>query len=169
MYEFDNCLALGNPEQYWGLAGAGILAMAKDTGRFLVQLRSSHVNEPGTWNIVGGALNPDELEMENGPLDAAIREFEEETGYAWALDREIEMTQLWLYYDPEHDFEYHTFLATVNWEFMPNVTWESAGWAWVSLRQLLRLKPKHFGLEELLSSKEVVMALQKATVERRLW
>ena len=63
-------------EPFWGDAGAGALFLAKDTGRFLVFLRSETVNEPGTWNLVGGKLDYGE-----NAKQAVARELSEETGY----------------------------------------------------------------------------------------
>jgi 8-oxo-dGTP pyrophosphatase MutT (NUDIX family) len=151
---------LGRPNpEYWGVAGAGVLAMARDTGRFLVQLRSPLVMEPGTWNVVGGAL---EIEDYDGsvedPEGGAYREFFEETGY----DGLLQLEPLWLYYDPEQDFEYHTFLGVMPHEFRPHQTWESSGWAWLDFNELVNLEPKHYGLAELLSHPEVLMALHQS-------
>lgn len=61
--------------QFWGDQGAGVLPLAKSTGRILLSLRSPYVNEPNTWGIVGGAIDKNE-----NPKTAALRELQEELG-----------------------------------------------------------------------------------------
>ena len=64
---------------HWGaLGGAAILFRykpAKGEPVYLLQLRSTSVDQPGTWGIPGGAIREDE-----SPEIAAQREAEEEIG-----------------------------------------------------------------------------------------
>jgi 8-oxo-dGTP pyrophosphatase MutT (NUDIX family) len=53
--------------------GAGVLLTTGQ--RVLVLLRSGEVNDPNTWSVVGGEVEPGE-----DPLVAGLRELEEETG-----------------------------------------------------------------------------------------
>ena len=160
-----------NPD-YWGTAGAGIIPLAEDTGRFLVPLRSSYVNEPHTWGTIGGKL--DTLDGEEGyndetgrwvemtedpeleePEDAAQREFEEETG----SDLPVELIALYTFRDPAVGFTYYNFLGLIPEEFEPESNWETDEWAWVTLPELLALEPKHFGLKALLRDEPSVETL----------
>jgi 8-oxo-dGTP pyrophosphatase MutT (NUDIX family) len=141
-----------NPE-YWGTAGAGVIPLAEDTGRFLVALRSAYVMEPHTWGTIGGKLDAvgggysddDDAVLED-PEDAALREFEEETG----SELPVELIALYMFRDPAVGFTYHNFLGIVPEEFEPEANWETDEWAWVTLPELLALEPKHFGLHALL-------------------
>jgi len=65
--DFDN----DNGEQFWGNFGAGVLPYCYETKRFLLNYRSSNVNEPHSWGIWGGKIeNYEDIE------DAVIRECE---------------------------------------------------------------------------------------------
>lgn len=63
-----------------GVTVAGAALKARDTGRVLMIQRTLDTTDPasGTWEFPGGHLNPGE-----DPMDAAIREWEEETGLFW--------------------------------------------------------------------------------------
>ncbi len=145
-----------NPD-YWGIAGAGIIPVAADTGRFLVPLRSSHVKEPHTWGTIGGKLDPIEGEYDEDwdewaepeledPEDAALREFTEET----CSPQEPELMPLLVFRDEEVGFTYYNFLGLVPREFDACTNWETSEWRWLTFGELLDLEPKHFGLEALL-------------------
>jgi len=72
--------------EFWGEQGAGAYLVAEDTGRVLLTLRSGLVNEPGTWGIPGGAIDPGE-----SPSAAARREVQEELGYDEDVELEFEL------------------------------------------------------------------------------
>lgn len=57
---------------------AGLAVVAQDTGRVLMLQRSLDPEDPaqGKWEFPGGTLDPGET-----PIEAAIREFQEETGH----------------------------------------------------------------------------------------
>lgn len=162
---------------YWGAAGAGVLPMAEDTGRFLVPLRSHRVYEPLTWSTIGGKLDttpestepyyddeegewiepdPEDAELEN-PEDAVYREFEEETGYSLPM----ELIDLYVFEDPEVGFTYYNFLGIIPFEFEPHITWETERWAWLTFDELLAIEPKHFGLAALLEDEDSIETIQE--------
>lgn len=127
-----------------GRAGAGILAIAKDTGKWLVALRSHEVKEPGTWAGVGGKIEDGE-----DPKEAAVREFKEETGYKG----EIHLQKAIEYKKPH--FTFHNFIGEIEkgtWE--PKKNWENDEFRWLTFKELLNLEPKHFGLEKLIERSE---------------
>jgi 8-oxo-dGTP pyrophosphatase MutT (NUDIX family) len=126
---------------FWGDIGAGILPFCSTTKRFLMQLRSRAVNEPGTYGIWGGKLDRGETD----PKQAAIREFEEESKF----NGNIKIEPLCVY--KTEGFEYHNFLGTVSREFTPDISdcWESDGWKWVTLEEMEKLD-LHFGVEYIL-------------------
>ena len=59
------------------LIGASVMVI-DSAGRILLQLRDKHLppdRYPDQWSVPGGMMKPDE-----SPVDAALREFAEETG-----------------------------------------------------------------------------------------
>lgn len=125
--------------KFWGSQGAGAIFMAEDTGRILLQHRSEYVNEPGTWGVIGGAIDSGE-----DPKEAMEREVQEETGYHGPMKSEL------LYTFKSGKFQYHNFLVTVPHEFEPKHGWESQGHVWTTLDELP--EPLHFGLKAALPS-----------------
>lgn len=126
-----------NPH-YWGKRAAGLLIVAKKTGRILLTLRSEEVSQPLTWAIPGGKLEDGET-----PRAAALREAEEELGYDGQID--VEKAPFWVYRDD--DFEYSTFLAFVSREFEAQLNEENDDAEWFDPLRLPR--PLHFGLSEM--------------------
>jgi 8-oxo-dGTP pyrophosphatase MutT (NUDIX family) len=126
---------------YWGSEGAGILAIAEDTGNILVGKRSSNVREGESWGVLGGKRIPQDQDIE----DTALREFCEETGFEGG----IELIPILMFEDPQL-FRYYTFIGLVACEFEPKCTDENEEIQWVSWDALQQLVPKHFGLEVLL-------------------
>ena len=60
------------------LIGASVMVI-DSAGRILLQLRDKHLppdRYPDQWSVPGGMMKPDE-----SPVDAALREFAEETGH----------------------------------------------------------------------------------------
>ena len=122
--------------QFYGDEGAGALIIAKDTGRLLLFLRSDQVNEPGTWNLVGGKLDGNE-----DPKTAVSREIEEETGYTG--DYKISL----LYTFKHKDFKYSNYLMVVPFEFTPELNWEHSTSQWVEFGEWPG--SLHFGIQYL--------------------
>ena len=125
---------------FWGKAAAGVIFLAKDTGRLLLAHRSGDVEQPNTWGTWGGAIDQGET-----PAEAAKREAAEEAGYAG----ELKLKPLWTFKHPS-GFQYHNFLAVVPSEFTPRLTWETQGYSWVEPGKWP--KPLHFGMEKLLAN-----------------
>lgn len=123
---------------FWGRRGAGSIALARSTGRILLQLRSECVLEPFTWGVWGGAVDADEDSQ-----TAALREFGEETGFDTALAE----TMLPLYEFRSGSFSYQNFVIVVADEFSPHEDSETADHAWVNIGDWP--DPLHFGLAAL--------------------
>jgi len=123
---------------FWGRRGAGAIIAARDTGRILLPHRSQGVEQPGTWGVWGGAIDPQE-----DPEDAARREVEEEAGA-----NPEEMIPLHVF--RKGDFSYHNFMAIVPREFEPRLNWETQGYKWVRYGDWPQ--PLHFGLKSLVDN-----------------
>lgn len=140
-------------ETFWGDRGAGVLPICPSTGKILVAYRSADVNEPHTWGIFGGMIDEDET-----PHEAARRELEEESGYSG----KFKIIPAHIYRSPKGGFTYFNFLGIVDSEFQAEFDWETENAKWMTLDELEKLKPKHFGLVELLkhSMKEIREAVE---------
>lgn len=141
-------------DRFWGSRAAGVLPMARSTGRILVSHRSPRVNESGTWGTFGGRVETDEE-----PPRAAEREFREETGYGGPLD----LVPLYLFMQPT--FTYQNYLGLVPEEFTPRLNWEADACRWLTLEELNTLPSRHFGLDALVrESYEDMRRLRKTSV-----
>lgn len=127
--------------EFHGSQGAGILFLCPSSGRILLVKRSQEVNEPGTWGIIGGAIDPGE-----NPLEAALREAEEEIGVS--STRGLRLVPAFVF--SQGDFRYHNFLGVVPKEFEPRLNWEADGYVWASLDGLPG--NLHFGVKALLKN-----------------
>jgi 8-oxo-dGTP pyrophosphatase MutT (NUDIX family) len=95
---------------------AGIILYAEDTGRYGLQQRSDHINNPGQWAAWGGGREPGEsLEQ------CARRELGEEGGYTGP----IELHHL------ASNPKYTTFIGVVPHEFEPQPCDEWKDYCWV--------------------------------------
>ena len=138
---------------FYGKQGAGCIIMARDTGRFLLPLRSRYVEEPGTWGTWGGALDRGE-----DPLEAVEREVHEEAGYAGP----VKVYPLYVF--TKGSFSYHNFLVVVDKEFRPRLNWETDRANWFDYGDWPQ--PLHFGLKGLLADRasiHVIMTELKKT------
>lgn len=142
-------------KEYWGHAAAGIIPLARSTGRFLIPLRSQEVMEPGTYGTIGGKLDRVDASKYEHPEEAAVREFYEETG----SNENIDLYNLYVYQDGT--FQYWNFLGVIDEEFEPETNWETDEWEWLTLDELLKIEPKHFGLRALLKDRESLMVLKQ--------
>jgi len=131
-------------KKFWGNIGAGVLAIARSTGRILMSYRSKYVNEPHTWGVVGGKLDDDK----SPPKKAAFREFKEETGYSGKLQL------IPAYVFKTDGFIYHNFIGVIDDEFNPKTDWETERFEWMSFEEVIKLNPKHFGLQTLLKDRK---------------
>lgn len=105
--------------------GSGVLFLALDTGRCLLQLRNSDKRYKHTWGFFGGLLEPGET-----PFEALKRELEEEIGFMPDLEK---LNPIDIYESKDKKFHYYSFVAVVEKEFQPKLNGESAGYAWVDI------------------------------------
>jgi len=143
--------------RFWGNVGAGILPLSKKTCRVLIQHRSNHVNEPGTWGIIGGAVSKvstlygiGEVFEEIGVPEEKIREgmmdeFREETDFRGKVTPVSKFNVFEAFdWDGEKVFEYHSYVGTIDDEFTPPTNkddpykfWEAEDYKWVDVKALL--------------------------------
>jgi 8-oxo-dGTP pyrophosphatase MutT (NUDIX family) len=124
--------------------GCGALIYSKSTKRYLFLLRNQK-RHAGSWGLVGGGVEPNEI-----PSEALIREISEEIG-------KIEFTKiipLEKFTAENKNFEYHTYLITVDNEFVPTLNDEHRGYAWTSIDD--HPKPLHPGVWRTFSFKSVI-------------
>lgn len=107
------------------IVAAGVVFLAKDTGRCLLQLRNSDKQFKSTWGFWGGMMEASET-----PYECIQRELTEEIGFVPALTK---LNPLDVYQSKDHHFYYYSFAAVVEKEFSPILNNESAGYAWVDI------------------------------------
>lgn len=135
--------------KFWGDRAAGILPIARDSKRILLNLRSEYVNEPNQYGVYGGKVDGDETDLSL----VAKREFKEESEYSG----EIEMIPAYLFKTADGAFSYQNFIGIIATEFEPEYDWESQGHLWVTFDELMDMinnKPNlmHFGLKALVKN-----------------
>ena len=104
---------------------AGVVFLAKETGRCLLQLRNSDKRFKNTWGFWGGMIEHGET-----PYECIQRELTEEIGFVPELAK---LNPIDVYQSRDKQFYYYSFVAVVDREFSPKLNGESAGYAWVNI------------------------------------
>jgi mutator protein MutT len=104
---------------------AGVVFLAKDTGRCLLQLRNSDKRFKNTWGFWGGMIEKGETVYE-----CIQRELTEEIGFVPELAK---LNPIDVYQSRDKNFYYYSFVYLVQKEFSPLLNDESAGYAWVNI------------------------------------
>jgi mutator protein MutT len=104
---------------------AGVVFLAKDTGRCLLQLRNSDKRFKNTWGFWGGMIEKGET-----PYECIQRELTEEIGFVPELAK---LNPIDVYQSKDQKFYYYSFVYVVEKEFSPVLNGESAGYAWVNI------------------------------------
>jgi len=116
------------------MIAAGVWFYSVKTNRYLYLLRSGSYEH--TWGLPGGKVKSAE------PLLKAIeRECIEEIGM-WP--EVIKLVPIEKFTSNDYKFEYHTFFALVDHEFVPTLNNEHYGYAWIDSG--IFPKPLHPGL-----------------------
>jgi len=125
----DGFIVLADGSARWGRFGAAGVLVRCD-GHVFVAQRSLHCHNGGTWAIPGGALDLDET-----PLEGALREFAEEIGVPL---HELEFEVAEVFEDDHGGWSYWTVIVDVAepFELPTELHWETAAVAWVPLAEL---------------------------------
>jgi len=107
------------------VTATGVLFLAVDTGRCLLQLRNSEKRYHHTWGFFGGMMEEGE-----SALDTIQRELREEIGFVPDIAK---LNPMDVYESKDKNFYYLSFVAVVDHEFLPILNAESAGYAWVDI------------------------------------
>jgi 8-oxo-dGTP pyrophosphatase MutT (NUDIX family) len=103
--------------------GCGALIYSRTSQRYLFLLRNQK-RHAGYWGLVGGGVEPGE------PIVAALqREIKEEIGditYSKIIPLEK-------FTSSTGNFEYHTYVISVEHEFVPKLNQEHRGYAWTTI------------------------------------
>jgi len=140
---------LTNVSRHKGISAAGVLFLAKDTGRCLFQLRNSDKRQKHTWGFWGGMMENAET-----PFECIQRELEEEIGLVPVLQK---LNPIDVYQSKDKNFMYYSFVYVVDKEFIPVLNNESFGYAWVGIGQWP--KPLHDGARSTLGRNKGISKL----------
>jgi len=114
--------------------GCGALIYSVSTKRYLFLLRNQK-RHAGSWGFVGGGVD-----LPESPTEALQREICEEIGPI-SYDKIIPLEK---FTSDAGNFEYHTYVITVEKEFVPELNDEHRGYAWTSIAD--HPKPLHPGV-----------------------
>ena len=125
--------------------GCGALVYARTTNRYLFLLRTKH-RSAGHWGIPGG-----KIEFGETVIQGLVREIKEEIGVDFAKKKFIPLET---FTADNRKFIYYTFLVDCDKEFVPELNWESAGYAWTSIDSLPN--PLHPKARKMISSSRLI-------------
>jgi|TARA_A200000159_G_scaffold80717_1_gene74751 8-oxo-dGTP pyrophosphatase MutT (NUDIX family) len=128
---------------------SGALFYARSTKRFLF-LERTKTKTAGQWGLVGGMAEGDET-----PWKALEREISEEVGKTPPIKKVIPLE---MFTSNDSKFFFHTYLAIIEQEFIPQLNEEHSGYAWTNVN--CWPKPLHVGLRNTLQNKAIKEKLQ---------
>ena len=148
---FESNFSIGG--KYWGSSAAGVLLIAKNTGRCLFMHRSAAVLEPHTWGIISGKIDKDET-----PEQAVYREAIEEIGDSHS--KILSIRPSYVFHATDDEFVFYNFIGVVEEEFEPTLNWESIGHKWATPNDLP--DPLHPGVKKFLSEINLKLKIKQS-------
>ena len=115
--------------------GVGAFIYCTSTKRYLFLLRNNG-KYSGTWGVAGG-----KIESNENILSSLQREIQEELG---GVINDLKIIPIEKFTSENGKFSYHTFIAPVEEEFIPELNHEHRGYCWVKLDD--HPKPLHPGV-----------------------
>lgn len=115
--------------------GVGAFIYCVSTRRYLFLLRNSS-KYSGTWGLPGGGI-----EVGESISESLQREIQEELG---GTIKDLKLIPIEKFTSDNGKFCYHTYVAPVDDEFVPELNSEHRGYCWVSLED--HPKPLHPGV-----------------------
>lgn len=125
----------------------GAIFLAKSTGRMMLNLRSDTATYSNNWGFVGG-----KIEHHESPLKALHREIQEELGNSVPIIDDI--IPFDVFCTKNGKFKYYSFIVVIKDEFIPELNYESAGYAWIKIGNWP--KPLHPGAKSTLYNPNIV-------------
>lgn len=144
-------------EDFWGNVGGGLICISINSGRILLPYRSKYVNEPSCFGTWGGKIDEEDGEVQSDIEDVVKREFTEEAGYSG----DIQLIPAYIFETPNKSFKYYNFIGLVDEEFTPELDWETESFKWVTFDEMMKIEPKHFGLQGLLKDLKSMQIIKK--------
>ncbi len=132
------------------IEASGCIFLSTTTGRIMMQLRSEQVTHSKKWGFFGG-----KSENAERPSETLYREIEEEVGIVPSIEKVIPLNK---FTSPNKKFIYHSFVVTVEDEFIPVLNNESDGYCWVKIGNWPR--PVHPGAKIQFNSKQFIKKLK---------
>lgn len=132
------------------IQASGCILLSQDTKRILLQMRRPDKRNKIYWGFWGGSAEKNE-----SPKETIERELQEELGY---LPDIVKFYPLHKMINNINSFEYNTFLATVQNEFIPNLNNESEGYAWVNYDRYP--EPLHPGAKSVLQNPQILSKIK---------
>jgi 8-oxo-dGTP pyrophosphatase MutT (NUDIX family) len=117
------------------ISSTGAIIYCTKTHRYLFLLRNT-AKHSGSWGLVGGKVEPGE-----NVIQGLHREIREELGGKIDGAKIIPIEQ---YTSDDDKFVFHTYLISVDEEFLPELNSEHRGFCWVHLEDYP--KPLHPGV-----------------------
>lgn len=125
----------------------GAIFLSKNTGRMMLNLRSSTVTYSNYWGFVGGKVEDSEL-----PIQALFREIHEELGDS--IPEIEDVIPFDIFTTKNEKFKYYSFIVIVLDEFIPVLNSESSGYSWVKIGNWP--KPLHPGAKNTLYNNNIL-------------
>lgn len=147
----------------WGRVATGILPIAEDTCRVMVQKRSKYVDEGDTWGIVGGAIGEAGSFMSIKDFDVLspkekidLLKKTNKTELSEEIGVDPDLNDVEIFYEfktPNDTFRYYNMVGFTPHEFTPTKeSWETNEIKWLTLKELIELPSIHSGFKKALQS-----------------